>query len=155
MPTHKEKRLLGYSAEKIFDLVIDVDRYPEFLPWCLSANVLKNDIDTFDADLVIGFKMIREKFGSHVKSQRPRWIEVTPISGPFKRMTNIWRFTAETRDTCMIDFYVEFEFRSRLMNKLIGVLFHEAVRRMVGAFERRAWELYGTSSAVCHSEQIS
>ena len=155
MPVHKEQRLLGYSAEKIFDLVIDVDRYPEFLPWCLSANILKDDIDAFDADLVIGFKMIREKFGSRVKSQRPRWIEVTPISGPFKRMTNSWRFTAQTRDTCMIDFYVEFEFRSRLMNRLVGVLFHEAVRRMVGAFEKRARELYGASSEGCHSGQIS
>ena len=146
MPIHKEKRLLSYNAEQIFDLVIAVDRYPEFLPWCLSANIIKEVDQTFDADLVIGFKMFRQRFISRITSRRPDWIEVIPISGPFKRMNNSWRFKTQSEDTCMIDFYVDFEFRSRLLNKLMGALFQEAVRRMVGAFEKRAFELYGTNN---------
>ena len=110
MPIHKEERLLSYNAEQIFDLVIAVDRYPEFLPWCLSANIIKEVDQTFDADLVIGFKMFRQRFISRVTSRRPDWIEVIPISGPFKRMNNSWRFKTQSEDTCMIDFYVDFEY---------------------------------------------
>ncbi|MFP6716839.1 MAG: type II toxin-antitoxin system RatA family toxin [Alphaproteobacteria bacterium] len=154
MPIHKEERLLSYNAEQIFDLVIAVDRYPEFLPWCLSANIIKEVDQTFDADLVIGFKMFRQRFISRVTSRRPDWIEVIPISGPFKRMNNSWRFKTQSEDTCMIDFYVDFEFRSRLLNKLMGALFQEAVRRMVGAFEKRAFELYGTNNRCLEPKRL-
>ena len=154
MPIHKEERLLSYNAEQIFDLVIAVDRYPEFLPWCLSANIIKEVDQTFDADLVIGFKMFRQRFISRVTSRRPDWIEVIPISGPFKRMNNSWRFKTQSEDTCMIDFYVDFEFRSRLLNKLMGALFQEAVRRMVGAFEKRAFEIYGTNNCFLESKRL-
>ena len=146
--------MLSYNAEQIFDLVIAVDRYPEFLPWCLSANIIKEADQTFDADLVIGFKMFRQRFISRVTSRRPDWIEVIPISGPFKRMNNSWRFKTQSEDTCMIDFYVDFEFRSRLLNKLMGALFQEAVRRMVGAFEKRAFELYGTNNCCPESKRL-
>ena len=154
MPIHKEERLLSYNAEQIFDLVIAIDRYPEFLPWCLSANIIKEVDQTFDADLVIGFKMFRQRFISRVTSRRPDWIEVIPISGPFKRMNNSWRFKTQSEDNCMIDFYVDFEFRSRLLNKLMGALFQEAVRRMVGAFEKRAFELYGTNNRCLESKRF-
>ena len=146
--------MLSYNVEKIFDLVIAVDRYPEFLPWCLSANIIKEGEETFDADLVIGFKMLRERFISRVTSRRPDWIEVIPVSGPFKRMKNSWRFNAQSEDTCMIDFYVEFEFRSLLLNKLMGALYQEAVRRMVGAFEKRASELYRTNNSCLESKRL-
>lgn len=154
MPIHKEERLLSYNAEQIFDLVIAVDRYPEFLPWCLSANIIKEVDQTIDADLVIGFKMLRQRFISRITSRRPDWIEVIPISGPFKRMNNSWRFKTQSEDTCMIDFYVDFEFRSRLLNKVMGALFQEAVRRMVGAFEKRAFELYGTNNRGLQSKHL-
>ena len=146
--------MLSYNAEQIFDLVIAIDRYPEFLPWCLSANIIKEVDQTFDADLVIGFKMLRQRFISRVTSRRPDWIEVIPISGPFKRMNNSWRFKTQSEDNCMIDFYVDFEFRSRLLNKLMGALFQEAVRRMVGAFEKRAFELYGTNNRCLESKRF-
>ena len=146
MPVHKEERVLGYSVDQIFDLVIAVEHYPDFLPWCLSANVKKSGTETFNADLVIGFKILREQFSSQITCRRPEWIEVIPTKGPFKRMRNSWRFTPQGKNSCKVDFYVDFEFRSRLLNKLIGALFHEAVRRMVGAFEQRASDLYGVSN---------
>ena len=149
MPIHKEERVLGYTVSQIFDLVIAVEEYPEFLPWCLSANVKKSGAQTFDADLVIGFKILRERFSSQITWRRPESIEVIPIQGPFKRMRNTWRFTPQGKDSCKVDFYVDFEFRSRLLNKLIGALFFEAVSRMVSAFEQRASELYGTRHG-CH-----
>ena len=142
MPVHEEQRLLAYSAEQIFDIVIAVNHYPNFLPWCMSATVYETQNQTFDADLVIGFKMIQETFRSHIEFERPHWIEVSPISGPFKKMHNRWKFEACDKRSCMTDFYVDFEFRSRLLNAMIGVLFYEATRRMVSAFEKRARELY-------------
>ncbi len=143
MPVHEERRLLAYSAEQIFDIVIAVDHYPDFLPWCLSATVFETQNQTFDADLVIGFKMIRETFRSHIAFERPHWIDVRPISGPFKKMHNRWKFEAYDKVSCMTNFYVDFEFRSRLLNAMIGILFQEATRRMVSAFENRARDLYG------------
>ena len=142
---------MGYSVNQIFDLVIAVEKYPEFLPWCLSARVTKLGTQTFDADLVIGFKILREKFSSRITWQRPESIEVIPIKGPFKRMKNSWHFTPEGNDSCKVNFFVDFEFRSRLLNKLIGALFFEAVSRMVIAFEKRASYLYGTGK---DSQQI-
>ena len=145
MPTHEEEKVLDYSVSQIFDLVIAVEEYPEFLPWCLSANVTKMGTRTFEADLVIGFKILRERFSSQITWERPESIEVIPIKGPFKRMRNSWRFTPQGKDSCKVNFYVDFEFRSRLLNKLIGALFFEAVSRMVIAFEQRASDLYGTN----------
>ena len=143
MPSHSETRVLPYSAAQMFDLVSAVDRYPEFLPWCLAARILRRDGPAFDADMVIGFKMIRESFTSRVETERPARIEVSPTSGPFRRLRNHWRFTDLPEGGCLIDFEVDFEFRSRLLNRLIGGLFHDAVRRMVAAFEGRARALYG------------
>jgi len=144
MITHAEERLLGYSPEQMFDLVADIERYPEFLPWCIGARIRERNDTLVVADLIIGFKMIRERFTSRVSLDRDRLtIEVTYADGPFKQMTNRWRFEPTEDGRCRIDFYVAFEFRSAMLQKLIGVLFHEAVRRMVGAFETRARKLYG------------
>ncbi|MBM3521991.1 MAG: type II toxin-antitoxin system RatA family toxin [Alphaproteobacteria bacterium] len=149
MPTHAEKRLLPYAPEQLFDLVAQVDRYPEFLPWCLAARIRKRDGDVVVADLVIGFKLIRERFTSNVRLTRPDRIDVWYADGPFKHLDNHWRFhpappSAElpTGGT-LIDFHVDFEFRSKLLQSLIGVLFNEATKRMVAAFEARAKQLYG------------
>ena len=147
MPTHAERRLLPYSSEQLFDLVADVERYPEFLPWCLGARVRERTGDTITADLLIGFKLVRERFTSRVVLDRPRRIDVSYTEGPFRYLNNHWEFMPQPDGSCLIDFYVDFEFRSRMLQKVIGVLFNEAVRRMVGAFEGRARQLYGSAGA--------
>ncbi len=143
MPTHAEKRKLPYTPEQLFDLVADVEKYPEFLPWCLSSYIKKRDGDVFYADLVIGYKMVREKFGSKVTALRPDHVHVEYLRGPMKHLSNHWRFIPEPDGSCTIDFYVDFEFKNRFFQKLMGVFFDEIVRRMVSAFEERARELYG------------
>jgi len=146
VPTHAEKRLLPYTQKELFDLVADVGRYPEFLPWAVAARVTKRQGNVIHADLVIGFKMIREKFSSRVTLSAPDRIDVAYLDGPFKYLNNHWQFEPHG-EGCRIDFYVDFEFRSRMLQKMIGVLFNEAVRRMVAAFETRARQLYGPRPA--------
>ena len=146
MPTHAERRQLPYTAEQLFDLVADVERYPEFLPWCLGARIRERQADVIVADLLIGFKMVRERFTSRVVLDRPNRIDVSYTDGPFRYLNNHWTFEPQPDGGCVIDFYVDFEFRSRMLQKIIGVLFNEAVKRMVGAFEGRARQLYGVPS---------
>lgn len=147
MPVHKEKRVLPYTPDQLYELVVDIERYPEFLPWCLGARVRSRQEELIVADLIIGFKMFRERFTSRVvpdaEAQR---IDVTYAEGPFKYLENHWVFE-EHPEGCLIDFYVDFEFRSKLLQKVIEGLFHEAVRRMVAAFETRARDLYGVPAA--------
>jgi len=143
MKVHNETRILPYTPDQMFNLVADVDSYPEFLPWCVGARTKEEGPGTLLAEMLIGFKMVREKFTSRVWLDRPaRRIDVEYINGPFRRLKNHWTFSA-VPEGCRIDFYLEFEFSSLMLQKLIGVLFHEAVRRMVGAFEARAKQLYG------------
>ncbi|MBF0373762.1 MAG: type II toxin-antitoxin system RatA family toxin [Alphaproteobacteria bacterium] len=143
MPTHAEKRKLPYTREQLFEMVADVERYPEFLPWAVAARIKRREGNVIFADLVIGFKMIREKFTSRVVLSRPDRIDVTYSEGPFKYLNNHWIFEPTEDGATMIDFYVDFEFHSKILQKLIGALFNEAVRVMVSAFERRARHLYG------------
>jgi coenzyme Q-binding protein COQ10 len=147
MPTHAEHRVLPYTQEQLFNLVGDVERYPEFLPWCLGARVRERRGNVITADLLIGFKMVRERFTSRVALDRPQRIDVSYAEGPFRYLNNHWEFIAQPGGKCLIDFYVDFEFRSRVLQKIIGVLFNEAVKRMVGAFEARARQLYGSQQA--------
>ncbi|MBV8779504.1 MAG: type II toxin-antitoxin system RatA family toxin [Alphaproteobacteria bacterium] len=142
MPTHAEQRLLPYTPEQMYALVADIERYPEFLPWCVAARIKERRGDFIDADLVIGFKMFRERFTSHVKLDPPARIDVAYAEGPFRYLNNHWIFERLPAG-CRIDFFVDFEFKSRLLQKVIEVLFGEAVRRMVAAFEARARQLYG------------
>ena len=143
MPTHAEKRVLPYTPEQMYDLVADIEKYPEFLPWCLAARIRKRDGNVVYADLIIGFKMIRERFTSRVTLSPPGRIDVSYTEGPFSYLNNHWIFSPTETGGCLIDFYVDFEFRSKMLQKIIGVLFNEAVRRMVAAFETRARQLYG------------
>jgi len=143
MPTHAERRAMPYTPEQLFDLVAGVDKYPEFLPWCLASRITKREGDVFYADLIIGYKMVREKFGSRVTALRSDHIHVEYLSGPMKHLSNHWRFLPQEDGTCIIDFYVDFEFKNPVLQKLIAVFFEEAVKRMVGAFEARARALYG------------
>ncbi len=143
MPTHSEKRFLPYSPEQIFDLVVDIERYPEFLPWCVGARIRSRAENEVVADLMIGIKIIRERYTSRVKYERPGRIDVNyERDGPFRHLTNRWILTA-VEGGCEVDFFLDFEFKSRILQRLIGLLFQEAVRRMVGAFENRAGRLYG------------
>ncbi len=144
MKVHTETRILPHKPDQMFDLVADVAHYPEFLPWCVGARIRESRPDMVLADLMIGFKMVREKFTSKVLLDRAaRRIDVEYIDGPFRHLKNHWIFSDAPNGQCRIDFYLEFEFSSVVLQKLIGVLFHEAVRRMVGAFESRARQLYG------------
>jgi len=159
VPSHKENRVLPYTPEQLYTLVGDIESYPEFLPWCIAARNRKRD-DTADnsiiwSDLVVGFKLIRERFTSKVtltpgEDGCDARIDVEYVDGPLKFLCNHWIFVPREDGACEIDFYVEFEFRSRIFERMIGALFHEAVSRMVGAFEKRAAELYepvGTQTA--------
>ncbi len=142
MPTHAEKRLLPYTPEQMFDLVADVERYPEFLPWCQEVRVRRRQPDRILADLVIGFRLLRERFTSRVELDRPGRIDVTYSEGPLRYLDNRWIFRPVGDGSCEVDFFVDFEFRSRILEKIMGVFFGEAIRRMVGAFEIRAAQLY-------------
>ncbi len=145
MTKHAERRNLPYTPEQMFDLVADVRRYPEFLPWCISSRISHEDEHGFDADLIIGYKMIRERYGSRVRLDPPKHVHVEYTTGPMKYLSNHWRFIRESDGSCTIDFHVEFEFKNRILQNLIGVFFNEIVQRMVRAFEARAHALYGAS----------
>ena len=142
MPTHTEKRLLPYSPGALFDLVADIERYPEFLPWCVACRVKRREGNVVLGELMVGFKVFRETFTSRVTLYRPDRIEVQYIDGPFKYLTNTWRFVPLAHGT-EIDFDIDFQFSSRLLESVAGKVFGEAVRRMVGAFETRAHALLG------------
>jgi coenzyme Q-binding protein COQ10 len=142
MPTYAEKRLLPYTPEQMYALVADIERYPEFLPWCVAARIRERRADFICAALVIGFRLFRERFTSNVKLDPPGRIDVTYAEGPFRYLNNHWSFE-RVPGGCRVDFFVDFEFKSRLLQKAIELLFGEAVRRMVAAFESRARQLYG------------
>ncbi|HCP01237.1 MAG: ubiquinone-binding protein [Alphaproteobacteria bacterium] len=151
MPSHKEIRPLPYTPDQLFALVADIESYPEFLPWCLAARNRKREQNAAEeivwSELVVGFKLIRERFSSKVtlapqRNGRNARIDVEYVDGPLKYLRNHWIFVPHDDGSCEIDFYVEFEFRNRIFEKMIGALFHEAISRMVGAFEKRAGDLY-------------
>jgi len=142
MPQHSEQQFLPYSPEQLFDLVADIERYPEFLPWCVGARIVRREEEKVLADVIVGFKALRETFTSKVTFDRPSGIDVEYQKGPFKHLENHWKFEP-AEGGCNIAFFIDFEFRSRLLKSIMGPLFGEAVRRMVGAFEERAKDLYG------------
>ncbi len=142
MPTHAERKIVPYRPEQMFDLVADVARYPEFLPWCVGARVRSRSETQAVADLTIGFGPFRESFTSRISFDRPQLVRVTYENGPFRYLNNQWEFRPVPAGT-EVDFFVDFEFRSRLLQRAIGVVFNEAVRRMVAAFLRRAGQVYG------------
>ena len=133
MPTHHETRFLPQTAEQLFDLVSDVDDYPNFLPWCVALRVTSRNDNEIRADMVVGFKMLREKFTSRVTLTPKERIDVEYLDGPFRYLENRWLFI-DKDGGCEIDFFIDFEFRSRLLRKIMEPLFHEAVRRMVRTF---------------------
>ena len=143
MPRHTETRNLPYSPEQMFDLVADVKRYQEFLPW-VAATRVRSDSDTLMiADLVVGFRALKETFTSRVTKHRPTEINVDYVEGPLKFLHNSWTFKPDGKGGTDIHFCVDFAFKSRIFEALAGQMFDRALRRMTAAFEARAHELYG------------
>ena len=147
MPTHSETRTLPYTAAQMYDLVADVGSYPEFLPWTAAARINsredRGDHTVLHADLVISFKVFREKFGSKVVLwPDERRIDTEYLDGPFRHMESNWQFK-DVEGGCEVSFFVDFEFRNRILQGAAGMFFYEAMQRIVRAFERRAQALYG------------
>jgi coenzyme Q-binding protein COQ10 len=151
MPGIRETRRLPYSAEQLFDLVADVARYGEFLPWVVATRIKSDSETEMVADMLVGFKALREKFTSKVIKQRPHEIEVIYLDGPLKDLDNTWTFRDLPGGGCEIDFCVEFTFRNRVFEAIAGQYFDRAFRKLVGAFETRADALYGSSSSSAQS----
>jgi coenzyme Q-binding protein COQ10 len=148
MPRHAERRVSAFTPEQLFDLVVDVEKYPEFLPWCRGAAITAQHEDGFEADLAIGFHLLRASYCSRITHHRPTRIDVKLVRGPFRYLVNHWRFQELGRQKTEIDFEVDFEFRSTVFSKAMSPLFGVAVQRMVHEFERRAQRLYsGTPEA--------
>jgi len=148
MPTHSETKHLPYSAQQMYDLVADVGDYPEFLPWTAAARIRstedKGDHTVMLADLVISFKVFRERFGSRVTLYpEPKKIDTEYLDGPFKYMISKWHFEDTPDGGVDVHFFVDFEFKNRILQGAAGMFFYEAMQRIVRAFERRAAELYG------------
>ncbi|MCV6586883.1 MAG: type II toxin-antitoxin system RatA family toxin [Marinibacterium sp.] len=147
MPTHSETRTLPYSAQQMYDLVADVGNYPKFLPWCAASRirrrVMSGPAEIMEADLVISFKVFRERFGSRVTLYAAdQKIDTEYLDGPFRYMKSNWAFR-DVEGGCEVAFFVDFEFRNAVLQGIIGVVFNEAMQRIVRAFEARAHELYG------------
>ena len=153
MPQFSTKRRVRHTATDMFDLVADVEKYPQFVPLC-SALAVKSrlskgdDIVVLVADMTVAYKIVRETFSSRVMLDRPSLeILVEYLNGPFKRMQNRWTFHPVSEDTCDVEFFIEYEFRSRVLAMLMGAMFDAAFRKFSAAFEKRADKVYGHKTA--------
>ena len=151
MPRHTEKRFLPYTPEQLFDLVADVAKYDEFLPWVVAVRVRSSNPTETVADLVVGFNAFKERFTSRVVKERPGRICVDYVDGPLKYLHNEWTFDRAADGGADVGFSVDFAFRSRLFETLAGAMFDRALRRMTTAFEQRAAQLYGISRSSAQS----
>lgn len=143
MPKHEETRHLPYSPDQMFDMVADVGRYSEFLPWVSAIRVRSDSETEMVADMIVGFKGLRETFTSKVAKQRPSHIRVDYVDGPLRHLHNDWTFRDDGKGGCLVDFCVDFAFKNRMFEMLAGQVFDRALRKMIGAFEDRARVLYG------------
>ena len=147
MPKHSETKRLSYTAEQMYALVADVGSYPQFLPWCSAARIRSRqpqpEGEIIEADLVISFKVFRERFGSRVVLHPDDMkIDTEYLDGPFRYMKSNWAFR-DTDQGCEVEFFVDFEFKNMVLQGIIGVVFNEAMQRIVRAFESRAADLHG------------
>lgn len=143
MPSFTQSRILPYSAQAIYELVMDIEKYPEFLPWCKQAKIIGKISETnLQADLLVNFKNFFEKYRSDVQhgqsSEHSYFIDVVAIEGPFKKLINQWRICGLEPQKCQVDFFVDFEFNSFFLTKVIGPIFERAAVKMMTAFEERA-----------------
>jgi coenzyme Q-binding protein COQ10 len=152
MPELSTTRRVRHAASAMFDLVADVEQYPEFVPLCQSLRVRRRlqegDKDVIVADMTVAYKLIRETFTSRITLDRRNLeILVEYLEGPFRRLNNRWNFRAVADRACDVEFFIAYEFRSRMLGMLMGTVFDAAFRRFASAFERRADEVYGTQPA--------
>ncbi len=143
MTSHEVRRNLGYTQEQLFDLVADVGRYPEFLPWWIEARIRKRDGNVYYTDQVVGFGPIQEKFGSKTVLQRPDQIDVISSDRPFKGFHLVWKFSAISAKECQVVLKADLEFRSRIRQDLFGWRLAQEINRIVDAFQSRADQFYG------------
>ena len=148
MPSFRTKRRVAHSAQDMFDLVADVERYPEFVPLCRDLKVRGRDkedgVEILVADMTVAYKLVRESFRSRVTLERPKLqILVEYLEGPFSHLENRWTFIPAGENACEVEFFIEYEFRSRTLGLLMGAMFDAAFRRFAAAFERRADQIYG------------
>ena len=143
MPSHEVNRLLGFTAEQLFDLVADVDRYPEFLPWWIEARVSERDGDVYYTDQLVGFGPIRERFRSRTVLNRPERIDVMSSDRPFEHFQLVWQFNPVSSKGCRVGLQAEIEFRSRALQNFFGWRLVGEIRRIITAFQSRADQFYG------------
>ena len=148
MPKFSTKHRVRHAATKMFELVADVEKYPQFVPLCsalaVKSRTEKNGTTILVADMTVAYKIVRETFTSRVTLDRPNLkILVEYLSGPFKRMQNRWTFHPMGEEACDVEFFIDYEFRSRALAVLMGAMFDAAFRRFATAFEQRADEIYG------------
>ena len=136
MPRHEEQKTLAYMPDELFSVVADVKDYPSFVPWCSGAHIRRENQQEIIADLEIGFALFRESFISQVTLDRPRQVQVRAIEGPLEHLTNTWTFTLVDEGT-HVDFVIDFQFKSHLLDHVANDMFHEAATRMMSAFESR------------------
>ena len=148
MPRHHEVRALPYTPDQMYELVADVGSYDKFLPWVSAVRIRSDSESEMVADLMVGFKALREKFTSKVTKQRPNAIHVDYIDGPLRYLRNDWKFASDGKGGTLVDFAIDFEFKSRLFEMVAGQVFDRALRTMIGAFEARAAKLYPSSASV-------
>jgi coenzyme Q-binding protein COQ10 len=148
MTSYKERVTLPYTQRQLYDLVAGVEHYPEFLPWCIGARILRREGNILYADLVIGWKIIRERFSSKVVLDEPNQVHFEYANGPLKYLHGDWRFLPAPGGATDVSFEVDFEFKSRALSIVMGGVFSELVHRMVGAYEARAAQLYGPASSL-------
>lgn len=151
MPKHSETRHLPYTPEQLFDLVADVRRYAEFLPWVVAVRVRSDGEAETVADLVVGFKALKETFTSRVIKQRPHSLEIDYVDGPLKYLHNNWKFESDGQGGTNIHFAVDFAFKNRMFELLAGQMFDRALRKMIGAFCDRAHALYSVDPGISRS----
>lgn len=153
MPQLSTTRRVQHAASAMFDLVADVEHYPEFVPLCQSLTIRQrrrrdDGKEVIVADMTVAYRLIRETFTSRVTLDRPHLeILVEYLEGPFRRMNNRWKFRAVADHACDVDFFIVYEFRSRALGLLMGAMFDAAFRRFAAAFERRADQIYGAQPA--------
>ncbi len=142
MPSHQETRILPYTAAQLFDLVMDIESYPEFLPWCIGARINEQGKSDLSADVIVGYKMFRERFSSRVHFKKPKEIEVEYLKGPMRHLHNKWVFKDVKGGKCEVDFYVDFSLQAKIFEGIVDQFFQIALMRMIDAFEKRAKQLY-------------
>lgn len=146
MPSHERVHIVHYRLEDIYDLIIDIERYPEFLPWISAARIIEETEEMLIADLIIRFKIFSEHYRSRVElippKNRKAEVNVSLVSGPFSHLYNCWHLEGLKKNETRISFTLDFKFKSALLDNMVGVLFSNACQKMVAAFEGRAKELY-------------